>query len=164
MRTPDVYSIFVDREDFNFSAAQFLMTPEGLEPLSGHNYQLGVQLIGEVNQDGLMVDFRTLKSWMRRIISTLNHKTLIPKDNPKIGVRVHAQMVNIISGDDEFSIPISNCIILPIRNTSCEELSSYIAGIVEADVRKAEVRVSEIIVSLGESPGQGARITRHISM
>ena len=72
-----------------FSAAHTLKDIGGkCEELHGHNFTVEVSVASrELNEEGLLVDFRTLKGWTEEIIEELDHKSLndIPyfeKTNP----------------------------------------------------------------------------------
>ncbi len=60
------YRVKVIRE---FSAAHFLERYKGRsEPLHGHNYRVEVVLEGEVNDEGYLVDFLEVNSYLKEIL------------------------------------------------------------------------------------------------
>jgi len=49
----------------------------GCENLHGHNWKIEVYVIGrELGKDGLLIDFRLIKSETKRVIDELDHKFL----------------------------------------------------------------------------------------
>ncbi len=62
----------------SFSAAHLLKDIGGkCEELHGHNFLVEVSVTAEnLNQEGLLVDFRTLKKWTDEILAELDHKHL----------------------------------------------------------------------------------------
>ena len=49
----------------------------GCENLHGHNWKIEVSVVGsELGKDGLLIDFRLIKSETRKIIDGLDHKFL----------------------------------------------------------------------------------------
>jgi len=62
----------------SFSAAHLLKDIGGkCEELHGHNFIVEVSVTAsELNQEGLLVDFRTLKQWTDEILTELDHKHL----------------------------------------------------------------------------------------
>jgi len=66
-------------KDFEFAAAHKLNLPydSPCERLHGHNYKLSVTLVGELNKDGMIMDFKELKSIVtQEVISMLDHQDL----------------------------------------------------------------------------------------
>jgi 6-pyruvoyltetrahydropterin/6-carboxytetrahydropterin synthase len=57
--------------------ASHQLTGEISEPLHGHSYKLEVSVIGDVNSDGIVIDFHKLKSLVNsKVIEKLNHHHL----------------------------------------------------------------------------------------
>ena len=53
------WSIQVDKQDFRFSAAHFLIFPDGsAERLHGHNYRVAVEVEAGLDEHGLVIDFQ----------------------------------------------------------------------------------------------------------
>ncbi|MBI4632473.1 MAG: 6-carboxytetrahydropterin synthase QueD [Deltaproteobacteria bacterium] len=62
----------------SFAAAHLLKDIGGkCEELHGHNFVVEVSVTAaELNQEGLLIDFRTLKKWTDEILVKLDHKHL----------------------------------------------------------------------------------------
>ena len=62
----------------SFSAAHNLRNYKGkCEELHGHNYKVEVVLGGlELDEDGLLIDFKDIKTSLKKILETLDHKYL----------------------------------------------------------------------------------------
>lgn len=66
-------------KDFEFAAAHRLVLPYDslCERLHGHNYKLKVTVEGTLNSDGMVMDFKELKSIVNQeVISVLDHQDL----------------------------------------------------------------------------------------
>lgn len=66
-------------KDFEFAAAHRLTLPydSPCERLHGHNYKLRVTLMGGLNESGMIMDFKELKSIVNEeVISRLDHQDL----------------------------------------------------------------------------------------
>jgi 6-pyruvoyltetrahydropterin/6-carboxytetrahydropterin synthase len=60
-----------------FSAAHTLSIGGKCEELHGHNFTVEITAeSAELNENGLVVDFRTLKKWADEILERLDHKFL----------------------------------------------------------------------------------------
>ncbi len=74
---------------FEFAASHFLTKYHGkCENLHGHNYKLEVTVVGELNEDDLVLDFVLLKKIVKeKIIDKLDHTHLNDTfDNPSAEV------------------------------------------------------------------------------
>ncbi len=62
----------------SFSAAHLLKEIGGkCEELHGHNFVVEVSVVsGELNAEGILIDFRILKKWTDDVIKKLDHKYL----------------------------------------------------------------------------------------
>jgi len=68
-----MYDVTIKR---TFSAAHVLKNIGGqCESLHGHNFVVEVTVTGsQLNQEGVLVDFRVLKTWTDQVLSALDHK------------------------------------------------------------------------------------------
>ncbi|MBN2283431.1 MAG: 6-carboxytetrahydropterin synthase [Deltaproteobacteria bacterium] len=61
----------------SFSAAHTLTIGGVREELHGHNFTVEVSVESDhINEEGIVVDFRILKQWLREIIDRLDHRYL----------------------------------------------------------------------------------------
>lgn len=69
---------YVITKTFYFESAHNLTSYHGkCEELHGHNYRLEISVTGQVNEEGMVIDFKELKSIVKKkIISVLDHKYL----------------------------------------------------------------------------------------
>jgi 6-pyruvoyl-tetrahydropterin synthase len=153
------FCINLDRDDFNFSAAQILVANGELEPLSGHNYHLGVMISGELDNCGLLIDFRTVKQFMREVIQTFNHKTIVPMKCPDLLITTDDKQVRIDGFVVTISIPRTHCLLLEIKNTSCECLAELILDRLHAQIASHVAGLTQLSVRVTESAGQSVTAT-----
>ena len=67
------WSIELDKEYFKFSAAHFLIFPDGTaERLHGHNYRVFVEIEAALTRFGLVMDFTQVKPVVREIVDELD--------------------------------------------------------------------------------------------
>jgi len=140
------------RDDLVFSSAHFAQRPDGTsEPLHGHNYAVTASVAGSVDQLGYVVDFAVLKSLLRSIIHQLNHKILLPGNSERITITRNDRELSATVDGNRYVFPVSDVLILPLTNTTCEQLAAYVGGAV-----LAELPVGHLELKIEESPGQGA--------
>jgi len=72
------WSIEVDKEYLKFSAAHFLIFPDGsAERLHGHNWKVEVTVESPtLDERGIAVDFRILKTSLHDLLSRFDHRYL----------------------------------------------------------------------------------------
>lgn len=153
------YSIKVYKQYFNFASSHFLIFDDGSrEPLHGHNYRVMVK--GEapsLNAD-VVFDFLDIKPIVREVCDSLDHKLLLPKDNPKLQIHESDNNYKVITPDEsEFSFPKQDVLLLPILNTSAERLAIYINERVrEITFERFNFKFSSFEIEVEETPGQSA--------
>ena len=153
------FSIKVYKQYFNFACSHFLIFKDGTrEPLHGHNYRVAVQ--GDNCQlDGDMVfDFLDIKPIVREVCDGLDHKLLLPGENPMLRLETGEKNYQIHTPDgSQFSIPKSDVLVLPIKNTSAERLAIYIAEEIKFLVKdRFNFAFKKLTVEVEETPGQSA--------
>ena len=78
------WSISVEKDYLKFSAAHFLIFPDGTaERLHGHNYKVYVDLHTELDEHGLVVNFKEIKPLVRQLCDELDEHLLIPGEHPR---------------------------------------------------------------------------------
>ena len=154
------FTVAVRKEDLVFAAAHFITLPgHRCEALHGHNYRAGVELAGDVESETWYVyDFVALKQLMRRLVGQLDHKVLLPATNPALTVRENKGTVAVTyDGRPRYAFPATDCVVLPIPNTTVEMLAKYLAGQVKNELKaQGAAHVRSLAIEVEENFGQGA--------
>src|SRR5712692_1059655 len=154
MATSGEFRVAVTKEDLVFAAAHFITLPgHRCEALHGHNYRVGVTLEGALDSESwFVVDFAGVKSVMRRLTAELDHRVLLPRENPKLAVTTEGGSVRVAyDGEPRYVFPVRDCVLLPIPNTTVEMLAQYLTvrlrrdlvGLGAAKLRAIELEVEE---------------------
>jgi len=152
------WSIRLQKEDFKFSVAHFLIFPDGSkERLHGHNYRVAVDLDGGLDGDGLVIDFKQVKPHIRALCAELDEYWLVPGEHPEVKVDHRADgHTEVVYRECRYMAPTSEVVVLPIANTSSELFAAWFAH--ELDRRIAadigEGKVLRLRVSIEETAGQ----------
>jgi len=152
------WSIEIDKEYLKFSAAHFLIFPDGTaERLHGHNYRVYVALEGRLDQHGLVIDFQEVKPVVRELVDELDEHWLLPGEHPDL--KIHRRDDNVVEvryGERYYAAPSEDVIVLPINNTSAENFSSWIGREVHRRLaaKFPALEIRELRVSVEETPGQ----------
>lgn len=130
MSTRGSFKVAVTKEDLVFAAAHFITLPgHRCEALHGHNYRAGVTIEGALDPEGWYVlDFVALKRVMRALTGELDHRVLLPTENPKLRVTRRDDRITVsFDGAERYAFPAGDCVLLPIPNTTVEMLARYLA-------------------------------------
>ena len=80
------FRVQVSKDYLVFASAHFItFRGHQCESLHGHNYRVGVAVEGSVDAEAFFVlDFSVLKQITRRLVDEIDHKVLLPTENPKL--------------------------------------------------------------------------------
>ncbi|NDV19450.1 6-pyruvoyl tetrahydrobiopterin synthase [Pseudodesulfovibrio sp. JC047] len=150
-----MYSLNVDSQHLNFSAAHFITFAGKCERLHGHNYAVGVYLEGGLTEDDYVYDFVELKKKVKALCDTLDHKFLLPTENPQFQVTFADGEVEIRVHERRYVFPERDVQVVPVSNITAECLAKYLAGELLRELTDSET-LSVVQVSVEEAPGQAA--------
>ncbi len=150
------FKVSVSKDYLVFCAAHFVTYEGTSEPLHGHNYRVSVTLEGTLQEDQLVFNFVTLKRLMRSLVDQLDHLTLLPEFNPHSSMTRAAGEVTVEVQNRRYVLPETDVKVLPISNTTAEELARYLAGQLREKIgHMPNLTACEMEVS--EVEGQSAR-------
>jgi 6-pyruvoyltetrahydropterin/6-carboxytetrahydropterin synthase len=149
------HSIVLEGQTLRFASAHFTTFGGECEPLHGHNYALTVELTGDLTPDSWVMDFSKAKAMLRALCKELDHKFLLPLQNPALAISESAGEFEVRFGDRRYIMPASDVAPLPILNSTAELLAEYLAGRIVDELQKRAVRnVMSTRVGVEEMPGQ----------
>ena len=149
------YRVTVERNTLRFAAAHFATVEGQCEPIHGHNYDVIIELEGELTEDSWVVDFGALKSMARSICQELDHKFLLQRDSTVLEIDEGKSNWKVRFQERGWVLPKSDVLPLPIDNTTAERLSEWFAARLREKLAEQGVtNVSSITVGLEEMPGQ----------
>ena len=151
------WSISIEKDYLKFSAAHFLIFPDGTaERLHGHNYKVFADLHTELDQHGLVVNFQEIKPMVRKLCDELDEHLLIPGEHPVLTAEVHGPHYDIRYLDRQYLIPKGEVIVLPISNTSAENLAAWFGRVLRSRMAEAwpQLRIKSLTIGVEETPGQ----------
>lgn len=152
------WSIDLAKENFKFSAAHFLIFPDGsAERLHGHNYRVFVEIEARLSVHGLVLDFKHVKPIVRELCDELDEHWLIPGEHPVLRAAERADgIVEVRYMDRFYAAPREDVIVLPINNTSSENLAAWVGRELRRRLalRFADVEVLALRLAVEETSGQ----------
>ncbi|MBI1966566.1 MAG: 6-carboxytetrahydropterin synthase [Gemmatimonadetes bacterium] len=160
MGTSGAFKVAVTKEDLVFASAHFItFAGHRCETLHGHNYRVGITLEGGLERDSwFVVDFAAVKALMRRLTNELDHKVLLPTQNPKLTIGHQGEALTVaFDGQPRYVFPTRDCVLLAIPNSTVEMLAAYLAGRVRDELKASGVvHLTAIELEVEENFGQSA--------
>ncbi|TFG53939.1 MAG: 6-carboxytetrahydropterin synthase [Gemmatimonadales bacterium] len=154
------YRVRVSKDYLTFASAHFI-TFQGhrCETLHGHNYRVAATVEGALDPEcQFVIDFGVLKAVLRRLVEDIDHKVLLPTKNPKVGLREEQDRLFVdYLGTSTYVFPVRDCALLPIANTTAEELAAHFAAEVREHLRRdGYTSLTALEIEVEESFGQSA--------
>jgi 6-pyruvoyltetrahydropterin/6-carboxytetrahydropterin synthase len=154
------FSVSVTKDYLVFASAHFItFAGHRCEGLHGHNYRVRVTIDGALDDESWFVfDFVILKKIMRGLCDEIDHKVLLPLENPKIQIVEEGDSVSVAyEGKPRYVFPRKDCSLLPVPNTTVEMLAELLVTRLRAELEKMGARgLTAIEMEVEENFGQSA--------
>ncbi|MGB2694582.1 MAG: 6-pyruvoyl tetrahydropterin synthase family protein [Dehalococcoidia bacterium] len=158
------YKVTVERNTLRFAAAHFATFEGQCESLHGHNYDVTVEVEGELTEDSWVVDFSALKAMTRALCQELDHKFLLQRESRALEIDEGGSNWKVRFLERGWVFPKSDVLPLPIDNTTAERLAEWFAHRLRAALAaRGATNVSSITVGIEEMPGQAGWYTERIA-
>lgn len=160
------WSIDLYKQDFKFSAAHFLIFPDGsCERLHGHNYRVTVEIEARLSRHGLVLDFKQVKPVVRELVAELDEHWLVPGEHHELTCELRPAradeagaggVAEVRYRDRYYVAPAEDVVVLPINNTSSENMASWVGRELRSRLaqRFDDVVVRRLRVGVEETSGQ----------
>ncbi len=152
------WSIQVEKEYLKFSAAHFLIFPDGeAERLHGHNYRVFVTVDADLGEHGLVIDFKMVKPVIRELVDELDEHWLLPGEHHELRIdRREDGVVEVRYRERYYAAPQEDVIVLPLNNTSAENLAAWFGRqlLERLERRFPDVTTRGLLVGVEETAGQ----------
>jgi len=149
------YKIAVEKDYLVFACGHFITYSDTCETLHGHNYRARVELEGDLDENSYVWDFVSLKRLMRRLVGELDHRMLLPLQNPALRLTEQGGGIEVLYKDARYVFPKRDVVLLPIPNTTAEMLAHYLLGRVKEELRRiGGGKLHALAVEVEESFGQ----------
>ena len=147
--------VTVQRNRLRFAAAHMATFRGECEPLHGHNYDVIVEVEGELTAESWLWDFGELKRMTKAILDGLDHRFLLQRESKILEITETDTSWKVRFGERGYVFPKGDVVALPIENTTAERISEWIAGQLSAALAAAGAsNLSKLTVGVEEMPGQ----------
>ena len=152
------YTVRVTKDYLVFCAGHFITYDgEHCERLHRHNYRVACEVTGSLDKNRYLFDFIALKNYVKSITDELDHRMLVPTKSDLIKHTIDDDQVTLLFENRKWSFPLSDCVLLPIENTTAELLAKYIADrLIEILNDRNATTIEDVAVEVEESFGQSA--------
>ncbi len=150
------FRVDLTKEQFVFSAAHFITFAGDIcERIHGHNYAVRVSVEGPLDENRYVVDFIALRDAVLAETQALDHHVILPRDHREILVTEDEKETTVRFRDRRWVFPNEDAIILPVVNTTAEEIARVMAERVRKQTKdKFGDALSMIEVGVDENCGQ----------
>ncbi len=154
--TEPIFRVDLTKEQFVFSAAHFITFAGDIcERIHGHNYAVRVCVEGPLDENRYVVDFIALRDAVLKETQALDHHVILPRDHREIVVTEDERETTVRFRDRRWVFPNEDAIILPVVNTTAEEIAHVIAERVRKHTKEQfGDALSTIEVGVDENCGQ----------
>ncbi len=147
------------KQNFKFSAAHFLIFNEkAAEKLHGHNYlvkvDIGVPQDIDLAKTGFFIDFNEFKKLIKARLDQWDERILLPERQAEMKITENGPSYEVRFRERFYVFPKNEVVLLPVTNTSVEQLSRLLAEEFLNLFKK--FRVEKLCVYVEETVGQGA--------
>lgn len=142
-----------------FSSSHLISGHKKCGFLHGHTYAIHSWVYGSKDAQGFIVDFLSMKSILREIADKLDHRILISLQDENVVVTNKEIQIN--NDGKNYNFPIEDCVLLPMKNTTAENLAEYI---LEELLKKIDLpkNIKKIVIGVEEGFGQQARAEKTV--
>lgn len=153
---PASRSVRVERNRLRFAAAHMATFAGDCEPLHGHNYDLFVEVEGELTDESWVIDFSLIKQLARDLCARLDHHFLLQRQSRLLLSEERDGTWYVRFGDQRhYAFPSQDVVALPIDNSTAERLAEWFHGELAAGLKQhAMDNIRRLSVGVEEMPGQ----------
>lgn len=145
------------KNNIRFSSAHMIFDHDKCGFLHGHTYAIHLKVFGEKDKNGFIIDFSILKSALKKIADQLDHRVLIPEKNDF--VTINNNEIEICHEEKKYILPKMDCVILPIKSSTVENLSEYLLENLLSQLTITK-NIKKICLGLDEGFGQGTVVEK----
>jgi len=130
--------------------------------LHGHNYTVScdIKIRDQTNDLGFTGDYNILKRHVRSLCKDLDEYVLLPLHSPYLEILERDTNIVVSFGEEQFSFPRSDVILLPIKNIILEELSEYLIQTLVTNSLEDILQLSVEEISMTVASNNGTSVTR----
>ena len=149
-------TIELAKEYLKFSAAHFtIFSATERERLHGHNFTVSATITAPVDENGLCFRYSIFKQHLKKLCRSLDEYTLIAARSPHLIINEQESYYRVTFNNQDMLLLQSDTLLLPIKNTTVEELSYYLLdNLLTDNTIIADNNVQALAITVCSGPGQ----------
>jgi len=149
-------SVRVERNRLRFAAAHMATFAGDCEPLHGHNYDVFVEVEGDLTDESWVIDFGVIKSLAREVCERLDHRFLLQRESRQLSSEEQDGVWHVRFGENRhYQFPAQDVLPLPIDNSTAERLAEWMHGELREEIEQRGLsNIHRLMVGVEEMPGQ----------
>lgn len=153
---PALTTIELGKEAMKFSAGHFtIFSATERERLHGHNFSVHCHLTGELDDNGMMGDYKIFKRVLMAECEALDEWFLLPGRSPYLGLRDEGEHIVAEFAGERIPFLKRDVKVLPVRNVTVEELARLLCDrLVEEAGLPRLAPIHQVTVKVASGPGQ----------
>ena len=146
-------SVAIDKASAHFSASHVIVSDQYEEGLHGHNYLVEIEIEGNVNTEGLLIDFIFLEKLLSQALSNWDHYVLLPSKNNQMKFSENEDNIEIKYGNRFYSLPKTEIKFLSCTNVTTEILAQLLGEKLRNRLHQEEFwkRIQAIKITIWET-------------
>tara|TARA_R110000823_G_scaffold210224_3_gene340418 strand:+ start:23142 stop:23624 length:483 start_codon:yes stop_codon:yes gene_type:complete len=149
----ELTTLYIDKESHKFSVAHFtIFSATERERLHGHNYSVSARIVAPLGENGFSADYNVYKSRLASLCDSLDEYLILAAQSPYQRIEEEGANYRVFFADEVMLFLRSDTLVLPLRNVTVEELSSYLLARLVEESAGEDLREIELCVASG--PGQ----------
>ena len=150
------FRVLLQKEQLVFSSAHFITFAGDIcECVHGHNYGLRAEVEGQLDENRYVIDFIAFRDSLAGLVKQLDHHMLLPTKHAMILVDEQDDEVTVRFRKKRWVFPREDCMLLPIVNTTAEEIAWWVATQLRAKLfPEVGTRLSMLEIGIDENHGQ----------
>lgn len=151
-------SLEIHKDEFSFSAGHFtLFSATEREQLHGHNYNVSIVFKLKIEHNGLSFDYRYYKKKIHSLCDQIDRHFLLPSESPYLKLEDSGEYLFAHFNGKRIPFLKEDVVVLPITNTTIEELSHWFLQKLLEDPSEMERHlIHGMTVKIYNGPGQSA--------
>lgn len=152
----NITTIELHKEDMKFSAGHYtIFSATHREKLHGHNFRVYAAITAKTNENGMAFDYAVYKKKIRNLCQQLNNFFLIAGNSPYQTIHEENEYTYIHFANEKIPFLTKDILILPIKNITVEELSSWFIQQLTSTMDEIKKHaITELTVKVYTGPGQ----------
>ena len=133
----------ISGDKLTIASAHMLTKHEKCARLHGHNYNIEVEVEGEIDENNMLIDFGIFKKEVGDIMKQYDHRILLPEKNEDLDIDIKDTQIIVNTCEGKvYSFPKDDVILLPLEATTVELLAKFLHNLIKKRYPKFKITIT----------------------